>query len=229
MSDRVAQGLTSAFGKIDKEGLVLTGESYLCVQDTYHPARKQSGYGQPVENVALWANESWSDSRNLLTQLVFNGKAELMHKSGIYSLVIKYNGSPGIHNQDAAIIVGEMEFHSKGYVMAEGADWDRLLNNQRQTQLPYSHGARGVSTWMSRKISEPWEDGTELRFKIDTNENTIVFQKGNAPAKTFWNALAFTNNPKYPEFLRAFAYCGAWEEAYVNNPIDVKLTIKPSV
>jgi len=23
-----------------------------------------------------------------------------------------------------------------------------------------------------------WEDGDELKFKIDTNENTIVFQKG---------------------------------------------------
>ena len=40
--------------------------------------------------------------------------------------------------QDAAIIIGEMEFHSKGYAIAEGADWDRLLNNQRQTQLPHT-------------------------------------------------------------------------------------------
>ena len=54
---RSSQVPTSAFGKIDEEGLVLTGEPYLCVHSTDHPARKQSGYGQAVENVALWAND----------------------------------------------------------------------------------------------------------------------------------------------------------------------------
>ena len=117
-----------------------------------------------------------------------------------------------------------MEFHSSGYAIAEGVDWDRLLNNQRQTQLPYSRGLRGVATWQSRKISEPWEGGEELKFKIDTNENTIVFQKGNTPAKTLWNVLAFTNNPKYPEYLRAFAYCGRRKGT---GEVDVKLTIIP--
>ena len=171
-----------------------------------------------------------SSTRNLLAQLVFNDKAELNHKSGIYSLTIKYNVSSGNTTQDAAIIIGEMEFHSSGCVIAEGADWDRLLNNQRQLQLPYSRGARGVATWQSRKISEPWEDNDELKFKIDTNENTIFFQKGNTPAKTFWNVLAFSNNPKYPEYLCVFAYCGGRHESGTkpgNEVVDTKLTIIP--
>ena len=168
------------------------------------------------------------NTRHLPTQIVFNEKAELMHKSDIYSLALNYNMSSSVaQNQDAAIIIGEIEFHSKGYVLAEGADWDRLLNGQKQTQLPYSRGARGVSTWSPRKISEPWENGVELKFKIDTNENTIVFQKGDSPAKTFWNILAFTNNPKYPEYLRAFAYCGAPWVRNNEQSIDVKLTIIP--
>ena len=177
----------------------------------------------------IWLNDNSNGSggtRNLLAQLVFNDEAELNHKSGIYTLTIKYNVSSGNTTQDAAIIIGEMEFHSSGYAIAEGADWDRLLNNHRQTQLPYSRGARGVATWQSRKISEPWEDGDELKFKIDTNENTIVFQKSNTPAKTFWNVLAFTNNAKYPEYLRAFAYCGR-KGTGGEVKVDVKLAIIP--
>ena len=69
----------------------------------------------------------------------------------------------------------EMEFSSDGCVLAEGADWDILLTSQRQTQLPYSHNARGISTWLCRKRTEPWEDGDELKFRVDTNENMVVF------------------------------------------------------
>jgi len=234
---------TSAFGKVSEEGLVLIGEEYvgpsssagLFTRGFIHPAggRGQSwtdGLYSGISDSDMtprWVNdlsESNFGTRNLLARLVFNDKKELDHKSGIYTLTIKYNVSLGNNDQDAAIIIGEMEFHSEGHAIAEGADWDRLLNNQRQTQLPYSRGARGVATWQSRKISEQWVDGDELKFKIDTNENTIVFRKGNKPAKTFWNVLAFTNNPKYPEYLHAFAYCGGPKGT---KEIDVKLTIIP--
>jgi hypothetical protein len=104
-------------------------------------------------------------------------------------LVLQYNEFENNLCQDAGIIVGEMEFNSTGYALAEGADWDKLLNNQRQTQLPYSRGARGVSTWSVRKISEPWNDGDLIKIKIDTNESTLVFQNGDTPVKTFWNVL----------------------------------------
>ncbi|KAL3906783.1 MAG: hypothetical protein SGARI_003844 [Bacillariaceae sp.] len=156
---------------------------------------------------------------------------EIGLQSGIYALSIRYNKNDEYDTSEAGIIIGEIEFNNKGFVMAEGADWDRLLNNQKQTQLPYSHGARGLPTWKERRISEPWVDGDELKFRLDTNENTIVFQKGNTPKKTFWNVLAFTNNRRYPEFLRAYAYAGNGKfvggKPENGKPEDVKFTILP--
>jgi hypothetical protein len=108
---------------------------------------------------------------------------------------------------EAGIIIGGIEFNNTGNVNAEGADWDRVLAGQRQTQLPYSHGARGVSLWMNRKISEPWEDGDVLRFKVDVKENTVVFQKGDMPRKVLWNVLQFSNQPDNPDFVHLRAFC----------------------
>jgi len=155
----------------------------------------------------------WSDrykTRPLLSHVVFNKEAELKLKTGVYLLSIKYcKGSEKKYaTSEAGIIIGEMDFNNSGYAMAEGVDWDRLLNNQRQTQLPYANGARGMPQWLRRKICEPWEDGDILKFRIDTNENTIVFQRGNTPKRVFWNVLAFTNNRTFPEFLHVYAYCG---------------------
>ena len=218
---------SSKYGKVSEEGLVLTGELYF---DRSHPVGLYSSYHSKHDyyfsNLApQWVtNYPSGSSRNLLPQLVFNDMKELNLNSGIYSLTTQYNASEGNTTQDAAIIIGEIEFHSSGYAIAEGADWDRLLNNQRQTQRQYFRGVREVATWQSHKISSSWEDGDELKFKIDTNENTIVFQKGNTPTKTFKNVLAFTNNPKYPEHLRAFAYCG-WTKSTEDD--GVKLTIIP--
>ena len=148
----------------------------------------------------------------MLPQILINGNKQIKLKSGIYFLTIKYINSNSSTcsgaRQEAAVVIGEISFHSHGNIMAEGADWDRLLNGQHQTQLPYAHGARGQPTWLSRKISEPWEDGVELKFRIDSDENTIVYQKGNTPEKTFWNVLAFTNNRLYTEYMQLFAYCG---------------------
>ena len=230
---------TSTFGKTDDEGLVLSGHAYFENKfsrylHSNHPSISGGfEYGiqhhckgqSPSAPVWLQSIHNGGNVRDLLPQIVFNNKAEIMQKSGIYTLDVKYNASAEIQNQDAGLIVGEMEFNSSGYAYAEGADWDRLLNNQRQTQLPYSHNTRGLATWLARKICEPWQDGDVIKIKIDTNENTVVFQKGNTPKKTFWNVLAFTNNPKYPEFLRVYAYCGGWSES-AQNP-DVKLTIVP--
>ena len=56
--------------------------------------------------------------------------------------------------------------------------------------------------WRRRKISEPWKDGVVLTFRSDLNENTVVYQKGDSPAKSLWNVLAFTNNRKNPDFIR---------------------------
>ena len=90
----------------------------------------------------------------------------------------------------------EVDFRSNCYVMAEGEDCDRLLKNQQQTQLPYSEGRRGLPTWLKRKISEPWTDGDELKSRVDTNANTIVFQKRITHRENICNVLAFFKDQK---------------------------------
>ena len=151
--------------------------------------------------------------------LVFKGSTELNLKTGIYKLSIRYEEAKSNSTADAqhaGIVIGEIEFRSDGYAGAEGADWDRLLSNQRQTGLPYSHGARGKLKWLERKISEPWEDEDILNITIDTNTNTVTFQRNGLPWKVLRNVLAFTNNRVYPEYLRVFAY--SWAMSPEENP-----------
>jgi hypothetical protein len=228
--DYGASRSSGSFGRTDGEGLMLTGDSF----GTYiHPSAiydcPYSGYSHE-NDIPNWSSGGSSGGRHLLPQLLFNDKAKLPQRSGVYSLSIMYSNSRNQPSgepiqQEAGIVVGEMEFSNGGFVMAKGADWDRLLNGQRQTQLPYAHGARGVPCWRRRKISEPWEDGEELKFRVDTNENTIVFKKGDTPEKIFWNVLAFTNNQDYPDFLCVYAYCGGFRQL---DQLDVKLTIIPT-
>lgn len=213
-------------GKLkDDSGLILLGE---WIHSNDHPGSPchQSGLG--YGHCPKWGN----NLRSHLVELAFENANQLSLKSGVYSLKIRYTcGEPTCALRRtfidpppvAAIIVGEIEFNNEGFVNAEGADWDRMLVNQRQTQLPYSNNARGVPTWLRRKISETWQNNDELKFLIDTNENTIVFQRNNMPKKTFWNVLAFTNNRKFPEFLRVYAFCGSCNF----EPLDLALAIIP--
>ncbi|OEU08080.1 hypothetical protein FRACYDRAFT_250301 [Fragilariopsis cylindrus CCMP1102] len=182
------ENVGSLYGRCDENKLI--GDTRFNY-DKYNPVMK-FGLGQSTE----WKSNGFS--RLLIPQIRFNDKENIMHKSGIYSLTITYNNSNNDTScsakrgskQEAGIIIGEISFDSSGY-----------------TQLPYAHGARGQQIWLSRKISEPWNDGVELKFRIDTNANTIVFQKGNTPEKVFWNILSFTKSRTYPEFLKVFAYC----------------------
>ena len=87
--------------------------------------------------------------------------------------------------------------------MAKGADWGKQLANEKQTQLP-----NGEENWSRCKISQPWQDWDMIKIRVDTDTNTVVFQRGyNTLKKTFRNILTFTSSPKYPDSLRAFAYC----------------------
>ena len=49
--------------------------------------------------------------------------------------------------------------------------------------------ARGVPTWSSHKLSEPWEDGEVLDFIVDIRNKTIVFKKDGLPEMGLWNVL----------------------------------------
>ena len=68
--------------------------------------------------------------------LTFNGVSKTMLKSDAYNLKVRYNKGKAT-KEGTVISIGEIEFKSDGTAGAEGADWDRLLSNQRQTQLPY--------------------------------------------------------------------------------------------
>ena len=120
---------TGSFGVPDSEGLVLKGLEF--PERTIHPNVDWNLNSTSV--FFFFLPPTWSDThgyvRNHLPQIMFNDKAELCEKSGIYSMTIKYNKqnpTPG-SNLDAAIIIGETEFHNLGFAVAEGADWDRLL------------------------------------------------------------------------------------------------------
>jgi len=120
-----------SFGWVDNEGMCLLSEAFPANIDLY---------GASADEIF----PSWSGGnkmRLLLPQMVLNNKAELNLQSGAYLLMLKYRGSKGSETSDsfsekARIIIGEMEFSSSGHVTAQSADWDRLLNNQRQMQLP---------------------------------------------------------------------------------------------
>lgn len=88
------------------------------------------------------------------------------------------------------------------------------MAGEKQTSLPYGNNARGSVKWHRRKISEPWADGDTLIFRIDTDFGTLRFQRGGAKSRELMlrNVLPFSNDRKYPDFLRVFAYCGSLQE-----------------
>ena len=189
------------YGSVSEDGTIFYGDN---VHEQY-PNGTSSFRRRTIRPDHNWAVERVDNAS--ISELCFNGNSKLAGNSGTYSLRLRYNegrASPG--ERCASVILGEIEFRSDGVADAEGTDWDRLLSNQRQSQLPYAHGARGEPTWLSRKLCEPWEDGDELNFIIDTKDNTVVFQKNGLPKKVLQNVLAFTNNRVYPEFLRVYAY-----------------------
>ena len=231
----------NGFGFGASNSMSLMGELYPHAQST-----RSNMSGVVVESILSWPCEQpipqyarpyWGDPnwhyRNCLMKLQFNGQA-LKHGSGSYQLTIEFNNPQTDDqvaiDQEAAIIIGGIGFYNNGTVIAEGADWERLLSKQRQTQLPYSHGARGVPVWRAHKLSEPWEDGDVLKFKIDTNEDTVVFQRAKLPEKVLWNVLQFTNNRTSPDSVPVIVFCGGKYQQAIHGgkapKVKVKLTIQ---
>ena len=224
-------GQPVGYGKVvDSDELVLHAENFTL--DHYAPHRRL-GWSDQSGGV-----RSWSRDNTLVPKLLFNN-AELPRDSdgnrqAPYLLKIKYNKEASIDNPfdaankeyttEAAIVIGRIEFNSDGKGYAEGADWERLLSDQRQIQLPYSHGARGLPIWRAHKLSEPWKDDDGLTFKVDVERNTIVYKKTGAPQITLWNVLQFTNNPTSPETVSALAFYGYGEVQRGGGGGDSELT-----
>jgi len=115
---------------------------------------------------------------------------------------------------EAAIIIGEIAFDNRGFVLAPGADWNKLFGGQKQMETPTSSGKPAKVKWHSSKVSDQWLDGDTIKFKIDTDTMTLGFTiqgKDDVEVRTGWmfkNVLAFTNNKTYPDVLHVFAYIG---------------------
>ena len=139
-----------SYGKADGDGLILEGNCWATSQ------ARPGNIRDEFDPQPAWSNE---EIRFELPQLVFNNMVEIQNGSGVYQLKIKYNATRE-KQVDAGIIVGEIEFSNQGFVNAEGADWDRLLNKQKQTQLPYSNGASDENYlnrgWMVWSLSFVW-------------------------------------------------------------------------
>merc|ERR1712238_582343 len=171
--------------------------------------------------------------RSLLPLLALDGDTKINLKKsksssagstnngGVHYLTMKYENQQ-LKNKDieAAIIVGEIVFDSTGFVLAQGADWKKLFAGKLQLKAQSTNNK--MTKWYSHKVSEPWQDGDTLTFKIDVPKNTIGYTiRGAIDNKVrsgwmFTNVLAYTNNRMNPDYLQIFAYCGGKQS--LNNP-----------
>jgi len=175
----------------------------------------------------LWSAKAKKSVRSFLPKLAIGGKTTIALKSGVYYLTVKYEEEEQSSlSVEAAIVIGEISFDNTGHILASGAKWSKLLNGEKQKE---GRVPPVKPKWYSSVISGAWKNGDVLRFKIDTNTNTVVYTltaSGDKESKAGWRfekVLAFTNNPTHPKDLRAFAYCGGKGNKFSSS--TVKLTI----
>jgi len=202
----------SLFGKSNPTADVLSGDSFGKCWDRMRNPVDQYGKLKPPKWSTLDKKKS---IRTYLPKLAIGGETQIKLNTGIYYLTIKYSNDQIAEDNEAAIIIGEIAFDNRGFVLAAGADWNKLFGGQKQLEAPSAAGkASGKMKWHSSKVSEAWKDGDTLKFKIDTMTNTLGYTiqgVDDKEVRTGWmfaNVLAFTNNKMYPRFLNVFAYAG---------------------
>jgi len=200
------------FGKANSLADVLSGDSFGKSWDRMRNPVDQYGKLKPPKWSSLDKKKSM---RTLLPKLAIGGQTQIKLNTGVYYLTVKYSNDQIAEDNEAAIIIGEIAFDNRGFVLAAGADWNKLFGGQKQLEAPSSSGkAGGKLKWHSSKVSEAWKDGDTLKFKIDTTTNTLGYTiqgVDDDEVRTGWmfaNVLAFTNNKMYPNFLNVFAYVG---------------------
>jgi len=197
----------SLFGKSNPTADVLSGDSFGKCWDRMRNPVDQYGKLKPPKWSTLDKKKS---IRTYLPKLAIGGETQIKLNTGIYYLTIKYSNDQIAEDNEAAIIIGEISFDNRGHVLACGADFDKLLKGKN------SGAGDNPDTWFSSKVSSaPWNDGDRLRFKIDTNENSISYHNVTSGEKktTLPNVLSYTNNNKGSsdnnKSIEVFAYCGA--------------------
>jgi len=204
------------FGKAE-DGNVLQGDSFGKYWERMRNRVDQYGKLKAPKWSIL---DKKSSVRSYLPKVCINGESQVKLNTGTYYLTVKYENNFITDSEDAAkeieaaIIIGEIAFDNRGFVLAPGADWNKLFGGQKQMEAPTTSGKAGKLKWHSSKVSEPWKSGDTIKFKIDTNTMTLGFTiqgENESEVRTGWmfkNVLAFTNNKTYADVLHIFAYIG---------------------
>jgi len=193
------------FGKVSGDEQLI-GDSF---GNHWVRMRSLTNYGKL--QAPLWSTSAKKSVRSLLPKLAIGGKTTIALESGVYYLTVNYEEEKSAGAVEAAIIIGEISFDNTGSVIAPGAKLLKLLNGEKQKK---NQTASSKNKWYTARVSEGWKNGDCLRFKIDTNTNTVVYTLwayGATEAKAGWrfeNVLAFTSLPIYKKDIQAFAYCG---------------------
>lgn len=283
--------------------------------------------------------------RAYLPKIALNGRTKLELQSGVYYLKLQYVNTAGtsqmqLHHSgiEAAIIIGEIAFDCRGYAVAPGIDWNKLLHptttpedtpeeatvtiatpededealtstktdgaaaddddaaaattnlgngnatnsvSATKTTVPFRRVSKSFEKassvlfgpnkkkktkqrestdttksptpailheeeptppqsrrrsskskrdlqWSSTKISEPWQDGDVITFKIDTETNSLGYTvqgKDDPTVRCGWNfknVLACTNKrmSAYHDSVQLFAYCGGKKVSSSSSSFD---------
>jgi len=172
-----------------------------------------------------WATKGKGSVRSYIPMLSIDGKTKIDLRTGIYYLTVKYEATKSSEPVEAGIIIGELSFDNNGSVLAPGAKLKQLLTGEKQKE---PRVANNKQKWYSSVVSEPWQNGDIVRFKIDTNTNSITYTLSSGASKKikagwrFENVLSFTSVPTYRKDIRVFAYCGMCSSSTLPS---AKLTI----
>jgi len=196
-------GKGALFGKI-------TSHNHILVGDLLGSSWKQMGnLNSKGKHIAPKYSEAGNPSvRAVLPHLVIDGTNGMKRNTGVYYLAVKYSNDGVGLDAEAGIIIGEIAFDNKGQALALGAPLDKI---EKET-----YDGKSWNTWVSTRLSAlPWMDGNILRFKVDTNTNTISFwDEMSCKKHVYPGALKYANQDN--DIVKIFAYVGA-KPATINN------------
>merc|ERR1711865_909350 len=330
--------LTTQDGNGDHGGEELQGDSF----GKYWESMDNHGVGGRTLLAPKWSGmDAATTIRAYLPKIALAGRTNKLElQSGVYYLKLQYVNTAGtsqlhLHHSgiEAALIIGEIAFDCRGYAVAPGIDWNKLLHptttsptpeeppeevtvtvatpedkdealtstktdgaaadddaaaaattnpgngNATKTTVPFRRVSKSfekassvlfgpnkkkktkqrVSTdttksptpaiiheeptpqskrrsskakrdlqWSSTKISEPWQDGDVITFKIDTETNSLGYTVQGPDDPTvrcgwnFKNVLACTNKrmSAYHDSVQLFAYCGGKKMSSSSSSFD---------
>jgi len=217
--EELADGGDALFGNVcgDEQ---LTGDSF----GKNWKNMKNMVNGKPA--APRWSKDCKNSIRDLLPQIEIDGVKGIKRNTGIYYLTVQYNNQEDMWGVEAGVIIGEIGFGNRGQALAKNCPLDQIERGE------YEGVIRGA-TWYSTQVStSAWEDGNKIRFKIDTDTDTLWYwDESSGKKKVFPGAFRHTLEPD--EDIQIFAYCGAKfmkdfpNSHYSNNQLSIIRKKKP--